>query len=53
MLDKISWMIAELEYDGFDARREEVTNILNGEVESYEPALVDYVRELDAEYPTD
>ncbi len=53
MLDRISWMVAELEYDGFEARREEVQNILCGETEAYDPALVDYVLELNDEYPAD
>ncbi len=46
-------MIAELEFDGFDARREEVDNILRDETEGYDPALVDYVHELNDEYSAD
>lgn len=53
MLDKISWMIAELEYDGFDVGRKQVKDILSGETEAYEPALIDYVMELNDEYPAD
>ena len=52
-MDRISAMIAELEYYGFDVGRKQVQDILAGDTEAYMPALVDYVMELNDEYPAD
>jgi hypothetical protein len=50
MLDKINWMLQELQDDGFNVTILTVENILAGDVGRYEPALIDYVLELDAEW---
>lgn len=48
---KLNWMLEQLEADSFCTNTEEVRAILEGrDLESADPALVDYVLELDSEW---
>jgi hypothetical protein len=50
MLSKIEWMLHEVLCDGFDALPLDIVAILQGNFEFYDPALVDYVLELEKEW---
>lgn len=50
-LTKMEWMLQELNMDDFFPTEQAVTRVLAGEdLTFFEPALIDYIHELDAEW---
>ena len=47
---KIEWMLEELQVDGFYPSEDTINRVLNGEHEVCDPAMADYIIELDSEW---
>ena len=52
-LTRTEWMLSELEKDGFHLTNRGLHRILEGNTENFTGELIDYVSELEKEWPAD